>query len=50
MTLNRPRELNALSAALNQRIVQTFKDLANDKSVEAIVLTGNGRAFCAGID
>ena len=50
MTLNRPKELNALSAALNQRIVQTFKNLANDKSVEAIVLTGNGRAFCAGID
>jgi len=50
VTLNRPKQLNALSAALNKRVIQIFDELSNDDAVRAIVLTGNGRAFCAGID
>ena len=50
VTLNRPDALNALSAALRNAIAQTFDDLATDDAVEAIVLTGAGRAFTVGLD
>ncbi|MEO1473392.1 MAG: enoyl-CoA hydratase [Pseudomonadota bacterium] len=50
VTLNRPDALNALSRALRAEIVQTFKDLADADDVRAVVLTGAGRAFTAGVD
>ncbi|MEL6662974.1 MAG: enoyl-CoA hydratase [Pseudomonadota bacterium] len=50
VTLNRPDALNALSRALRAEIVKTFADLAADDTVRAAVLTGNGRAFTAGVD
>ncbi|MEL6955826.1 MAG: enoyl-CoA hydratase [Pseudomonadota bacterium] len=50
VTLNRPDALNALSRALRAEIVRTFADLAADDTVRAAVLTGNGRAFTAGVD
>ena len=50
VTLNRPDAHNALNRALSEAIIATFADLAIDGGVRAIVLTGAGRAFCAGVD
>jgi len=50
VTLNRPDALNALSRALRSRVVEVFAELAEDETVRAAVLTGNGRAFTAGVD
>lgn len=50
VTLNRPEALNALSRELRVTIADVFADLREDAAVNAIVLTGAGRAFCAGVD
>ncbi|MEE4299150.1 MAG: enoyl-CoA hydratase [Pseudomonadales bacterium] len=50
VTLNRPDALNALSTALRQEIVRTFRALKDDVTTEVVVLTGAGRAFTAGLD
>jgi 2-(1,2-epoxy-1,2-dihydrophenyl)acetyl-CoA isomerase len=50
VTLDRPDALNALTIALKQALIAAFGDLAGDRAVRAIVLTGAGRAFCAGQD
>lgn len=50
LTLNRPSSLNALSGELRQSLVHALDSLALDDSVRAVVLTGAGRAFCAGLD
>lgn len=48
--LNRPEQLNAMNAELIQRLRDILDDVRDDAGVRAIVLTGNGRAFCAGLD
>ncbi len=48
--LNRPEKMNALDPAMFAGLVQTGEALKNDKSVRAVVLSGEGRAFCAGLD
>ncbi len=50
VTLNRPDALNALSRALRAKLVETFDALATDGEIRAVVLTGAGRAFTAGVD
>jgi enoyl-CoA hydratase len=50
VTLNRPDKRNALSAALRTEITTLFSDLDNEESTRAVVLTGAGKAFCAGFD
>ncbi len=50
VTLNRPAALNALNYAIKGELLAAFLDLARDRSVRAIVLTGAGRAFSAGQD
>jgi enoyl-CoA hydratase len=50
ITLNRPEKLNALSPALASEIVAAFERAGADDDVRSIVLTGAGRAFCAGAD
>lgn len=50
VTLNRPDQLNAWTAAMEIELRRVMAQLAADDTVRAIVLTGNGRAFCAGID
>ncbi|MDO8704334.1 MAG: enoyl-CoA hydratase [Sulfuricaulis sp.] len=50
VTLNRPRALNALSRALRDELATAFDHLAADPGVRVLILTGAGRAFCAGID
>jgi enoyl-CoA hydratase len=50
VTLNRPDALNALSAALRNRIAEVFSELASDSATEVVILTGAGRAFTVGLD
>ena len=51
VTLNRPEARNALSKAVNLRLIELAKELSADKSLRAVVLSGAGdRAFCAGAD
>lgn len=50
ISLNRPEQLNALSQDLMQRLSQVFHDAKQDKAVKAILLTGEGKGFCAGAD
>ncbi len=48
--LNRPDKLNALDRAMFDGIVETGAALAANSAVRAVVLSGEGRAFCAGLD
>jgi enoyl-CoA hydratase len=48
--LNRPEHLNAMDVHLVQGLRDLLDDVRDDAGVRAIVLTGNGRAFCAGLD
>ena len=50
LTLNRPRVMNALSAELRAELAGAFRELAADPATEVAILTGEGRAFCAGLD
>ncbi len=50
LTLHRPQAMNALSRALRQALADAIERLAGDASVHVLVLTGAGRAFCAGLD
>lgn len=50
LAFDRPEKLNALSAALADRAADALRAADDDPSVGAIVLTGSGRAFCAGVD
>jgi enoyl-CoA hydratase/carnithine racemase len=50
VTLNRPDSLNAVNPRLLTELGRIFYDLADDNSVDIIILTGAGRAFCAGGD
>ena len=50
LTLNRPDRLNALSEDMMRGLIEALSRLGADSSVGAIVLTGAGRAFCAGGD
>jgi enoyl-CoA hydratase/carnithine racemase len=50
LTLNRPRQFNALSEALISEMTATLAKLADDPQVKVVVIAGAGRAFCAGHD
>jgi 2-(1,2-epoxy-1,2-dihydrophenyl)acetyl-CoA isomerase len=50
VTLNRPDRLNAMTRAMLLDLLAVLESLAADDSVRAVVLTGAGRAFCAGAD
>ena len=50
VTLNRPEVRNAFDDALIAELAATFKALDDDVAVRAVVLAGNGPAFCAGAD
>jgi enoyl-CoA hydratase/carnithine racemase len=48
--LNRPEKLNALDRPMFEALAEAGRRLAADRSVRAVVLSGEGRAFCAGLD
>jgi enoyl-CoA hydratase len=48
--LNRPKQLNALNAAVMDELCATLEELDGDDAVRAMVVTGNERAFAAGAD
>ena len=50
VTLNRPERLNALDYALRDEVLKVLDMVAQDDNVRVLILTGAGRAFCAGAD
>ncbi len=50
ITLNRPEQLNAFTVEMANELVAAFEAASLDDDVGAVVLTGAGRAFCAGMD
>jgi enoyl-CoA hydratase/carnithine racemase len=50
VTLNRPERLNAVNATVIRELVEAFDRADADDAVRAVIVTGAGRAFCAGAD
>jgi len=50
ITLNRPQRLNAFTVTMANELIDAFGRASEDDAVRAIVVTGAGRAFCAGMD
>ena len=50
ITFNRPDKLNALTDQMTLELARTFVELDNNDAVRVIIVTGAGRAFCAGAD
>lgn len=50
ITLNRPEALNSVNQALSTAVGESLEKAAADPEVRVVVLTGTGRAFCAGAD
>src|SRR5690606_9038823 len=50
VTLNRPEAMNALTRETYRQLEQAFLDAHADPEVRCVIVTGNGRAFCAGDD
>lgn len=50
LTLNRPEQMNAFTVEMAHELIDAFERASEDDAVGAIVVTGAGRAFCAGMD
>jgi enoyl-CoA hydratase/carnithine racemase len=50
VTLNRPEKLNAFTGSMGEELWDAFNRALRDDAVRAIIFTGAGRAFCAGVD
>jgi 2-(1,2-epoxy-1,2-dihydrophenyl)acetyl-CoA isomerase len=50
LALNRPDRLNSFNADMHEEMRQAMKAIKKDETVRCLVLTGNGRGFCAGQD
>ncbi len=50
LTLNRPKQLNALSQAMLSALLAALDGVAIDRAIRVVILQGSGRAFCAGHD
>ncbi len=50
LTLNRPAQLNAFTTTMADELEDAFRRASDDDAVGAVVVTGAGRAFCAGMD
>ena len=50
LTLNRPEQLNAMTAELCEALHVQLRAIAAERACRAVILTGAGRGFCAGLD
>lgn len=50
ITLNRPDQLNAFTTQMAEELIQAFNQASDDAEVRAVIVTGAGKAFCAGMD
>ena len=50
ITLNRPDKLNSFTTEMAEELQTAFKEAASSKEIRCVLLTGNGKAFCAGQD
>ena len=50
LSLNRPEQLNAFTVEMAEELIDAFNRASDDDEVRVIVVTGKGRAFCAGMD
>src|ERR1700704_2086204 len=50
VTINRPERLNALHTYAHQELNSVWKDIQRDTNIYVAIITGKGRAFCAGRD
>jgi enoyl-CoA hydratase len=50
LTINRPAKMNALSYELRRALTDELEAIQSDREIGVVILTGNGRAFCAGLD
>lgn len=50
ITLDRPEQLNAFTIEMANELEQSFVEVNNNDDVRAVIVTGHGRAFCAGMD
>lgn len=50
ITFNRPDKMNSLTPKMQQEFMQAMDDIENDDGITVVVITGAGRAFCAGFD
>ncbi|MET1003091.1 MAG: enoyl-CoA hydratase/isomerase family protein [Acidimicrobiia bacterium] len=50
LTLNRPAQLNAIDGVLHRSIMDALDEIRADDAIRSVVITGAGRAFCAGAD
>ncbi|GAA3980772.1 enoyl-CoA hydratase family protein [Actinomadura viridis] len=50
LTLSRPERLNAVTAALNEELLDVLNELMRDNETRVVILTGEGRGFCSGMD
>ena len=50
LTLNRPEKLKAIVLALAESVAKALEEVNNDKGVRVLIVTGAGRAFCAGVN
>lgn len=50
VTLDRPEQLNSFTVQMADELERTFREVDDDDAVRAVVVTGAGRAFCAGMD
>lgn len=50
VVLNRPEQLNSFTVQMADELERTFREVNDDDDVRAVIVTGEGRAFCAGMD
>jgi len=50
LTMNRPDRLNAFNLEMRDEMIDVFTKVNSDDDVRAVIVTGEGRGFCAGAD